>query len=70
MAKGARKFTGFLWAMLIAIVSFFIIYIFFPDVSLKFFGVCMDKDKAAAAVTQAVDEFSDAAIDKAGEILN
>lgn len=45
MSKGTRKITGFLWAMLLAVLSFFVIFIFFQDVSEKAFGVSMDRQK-------------------------
>ena len=64
MAKISRKFTGFLWAMLIAIVSFFVIYIFFPDVSNKFFGVSMkEPERIGEVVQKTVEKGTDAVID-------
>ena len=85
MSKGTRKLTGFLWAMLLAIISFFVIYIFFQDVSLKAFGVSMKHpekigqivsdavktttDKVAGAVSEAVDKVVDKTADKAAEMV-
>ncbi len=64
MSKGARKFTGFLWAMLLAVLSFFIIFIFFQDVSQRFFGVSIKNPKklgetVSKAVTDAVSKTAD-----------
>ncbi len=64
MGKGARKFTGFLWAMILAIVSFFVIFIFFPDVSNKFFGVSVKPEKVAEVVDSAVSSATDAVTEK------
>jgi hypothetical protein len=64
MGKGARKFTGFLWAMIIAIVSFFIIFIFFPDVSNKFFGVSIKPEKVAEVVDTTVETVKDTVTEK------
>lgn len=61
MSKGSRKFVGFLWALIIAIVSFFVIFIFFPDVSTKFFGVSVNKENARKAIDSAASEIKDAA---------
>lgn len=64
MGKGARKFTGFLWAMIIAIVSFFIIFIFFPDVSNKFFGVSIKPEKVAEVVDTTFETVKDTVTEK------
>jgi hypothetical protein len=61
MSKGSRKLVGFLWAIIIAVVSFFVIYIFFPDVSTKFFGVSMkNPERIGQAVSNAADSVADA----------
>ena len=68
MGKATRKLTGFLWALIIAIVSFFVIFLFFPKVSDRFFGVSLsksDKDKAKEAVVQTVSDTADKAVDAA-----
>ncbi len=68
MAKGVRRLTGFLWALLIAVLSFFIIFIFFPDVSNRFFGVSVrgeDVQKVVDAANEKVTE----TVEKAGEAL-
>ena len=84
MGKGARKLTGFLWALLIAILSFFIIFVFFPDVSNRFFGVSIKgedvqrvvkeigdtvNEKVSDAVDKAVDRVSDTVVDAVTEKL-
>lgn len=56
MSKGSRKLVGFLWAIIIAVISFFVIYIFFPDVSTKFFGVSMkNPERIGQAVSNAAE---------------
>jgi len=68
MGKGTRRLTGFLWALIIAIVSFFVIFLFFPKVSDRFFGVSLsksDKEKAKEAVVQTVSDTADKAVDAA-----
>ncbi|MBR5099242.1 MAG: hypothetical protein IK091_08480 [Spirochaetales bacterium] len=67
MGKGSRKFMGFLWALIIAIVSFFVIFFFFPDVSLKFFGTAgrVNKEKVSQAVDNAVNSVGDAVTEAA-----
>ncbi len=71
MGKGSRKFTGFLWAMLIAMVSFFIIFIFFPDVSVKFFGVSMkDPQRVGQVVSETVQNVTDAAAEKVSDAMD
>ena len=68
MSKGTRKFTGFLWAMLLAILSFFIIFIFFQDVSQRFFGVSIkNPKKLGETVSKAVTDAVDKVVDKAAE---
>ena len=67
MGKGSRKFMGFLWALIIAIVSFFVIFFFFPDVSYKFFGTAgrVNKEKVSQAVDNAVNTVGDAVTEAA-----
>ena len=60
--KGTRKITGFLWAMAIAVVSFFIIFLFFPDVSYKFFGVSI-KQPVGKTISEATGKMVDAVTD-------
>ena len=66
MGKGTRKITGFLWALILAVVSFFVIFLFFPDVSNRFFGVSIrksDVDKAKQTAAQTVSDVADKAVD-------
>lgn len=65
MAKGVRKLTGFLWALIIAVLSFFIIFIFFPDVSNKFFGVSVRGEDIQRVVKEAENTITE----KAGEVI-
>ena len=70
MPKTTRKITGFLWAMLIAVISFFIIFIFFPDVSNKFFGVSLrEPQKLGQTVQDAVGTATQTVIDKTTEAV-
>ena len=69
MSKGSRKLVGFLWAIIIAIVSFFVIYIFFPDVSTKFFGVSMkNPERIGQAVSSAAESVAGAVSNAAGSV--
>lgn len=58
---------GFLWALIIAIVSFFVIFFFFPDVSLKFFGTAgrVNKEKVSQVVDNTVNSVGDAVTEAA-----
>ena len=72
MAKAARKLTGFLWALLIAVLSFFIIFIFFPDVSNRFFGVSVkgeDVQKVVETVSETVSDAAGKVAEKAVEAV-
>lgn len=70
MPKTTRKITGFLWAMLIAVISFFVIYIFFPDVSNKFFGVSLKEPaRIGEAVQEAVETTTQTVIDKTTDYI-
>ena len=66
MAKGVRRFTGFLWALLIAVLSFFIIFIFFPDVSSRFFGVSIRGED----VRRVVKDIGDTVTDKVTDVVD
>ena len=72
MGKGSRKFMGFLWALIIAIVSFFVIFFFFPDVSYKFFGTAgrVNKEKVNQVVDEAVNTVGDAVTEAAKEAVD
>lgn len=71
MPKTTRKLTGFLWAMLLAVISFFIIFIFFPDVSNKFFGVSLrSPKKVVQSVQDAVEQTTQSVIDKTTEAVS
>ena len=72
MGKGSRKFMGFLWALIIAVVSFFVIFFFFPDVSYKFFGTAgrVNKEKVNQVVAEAVNTVEGAVTDAAKEAFD
>lgn len=67
MSKSGRKISGFLKAMLLAIISFFVVFFFLPDTSEKLFGVSI---KSSPEVTQKAEELVDEAIDKGSEIVS
>lgn len=69
MGKGTRRLTGFLWAMIIAVVSFFIIFIFFPDVSHKFFGTAIRDPKNIGEAVETGLENASEAISNAAETV-
>ena len=72
MGKASRKFAGFLWALIIAIVSFFVIFFFFPDVSYKFFGTAgrVNKEKVSKAVDEAVSSVGEAVSEAAKDAIS
>ena len=72
MGKASRKFAGFLWALIIAIVSFFVIFFFFPDVSYKFFGTAgrVNKEKVSKAVDEAVSTVGEAVSEAAKDAVS
>ena len=63
---------GFLWALIIAVVSFFVIFFFFPDGSYKFFGTAgrVNKEKVNQVVDEAVNTVEDAVTDAAKEAFD
>ena len=63
--KGVGKFRSFLWAMILAVVSFFVIFLFFPDVSNKFFGVSVKQP-----VGKTVSEATEKVVDKVSDAVN
>ena len=70
MLKGVRKINGFLWAMLLALISFFIIFIFFPNVSDKFFGVSLrEPKKVVESVNSSIEDATSSIKDKATEVV-
>ena len=72
MGKASRKFAGFLWALIIAIVSFFVIFFFFPDVSYKFFGTAgrVNKEMVSKAVDEAVSTVGEAVSEAAKDAIS
>jgi len=70
MAKGVRRLTGFLWALLIAVLSFFIIFIFFPDVSNRFFGVSIRGEDVQKVVKDIGDTVTDTVTEVVDKTVN
>jgi len=56
VSKTGRKISGFFKAMILAIVSFFVIFLFFSDVSEKLFGISI---KGSPEITQKAVEVAD-----------
>lgn len=72
MSKAGRKISGFFTAMIIAVLSFFIVFFFFSDVSERVFGVSFKNSpeltqKASEAVDQAVEKVTDTVTEKVTE---
>ena len=66
MSKTSHKMNSFLWALIIAVVSFFVIFLLFPDVSYKFFGVSVRQPvgkTVSEAAEKMVDKVSDTVTD-------
>lgn len=63
--KGVGKLKSFLWAMILAVVSFFVIFLFFPDVSSKLFGVSIKQP-----VGKTVSEATEKIVDKVSDTVN
>ena len=66
MSKSGRKISGFLKAMVLAIISFFVVYFFLPETSEKLFGVSI---KSSPEVTQKAEEVVEDAKDKVSEAI-
>ncbi|MBR6084317.1 MAG: hypothetical protein IKP61_01710 [Spirochaetales bacterium] len=69
MGKGSHKISGFLWALIIAVVSFFIIFLFFPDVSYKFFGVSV-RQPVGKTVSEAAGKMADKVSDTVSDAVS
>jgi len=67
MSKSGRKISGFFKAMLLAIVSFFVIFLFFSDVSEKLFGTSI---KGSPEIAQKAGEMLDETQKKLTETVN
>ncbi len=44
--KNTGLFKGLLTVLILSIVVYFVIFLFFPNVSLKYFGIAFNKEKA------------------------
>lgn len=67
--KGLGKLKSFLWAMILAVVSFFVIFLFFPDVSNKFFGVSV-RQPVGKTVSEATDKIVDKVSDTVSDVVS
>ena len=61
MAKGKGKVSGFLTAVILAVVSFFVVFTFFPRFSEKYLG--MSFGNKGAEISEAVKDKSASALD-------
>jgi predicted PurR-regulated permease PerM len=66
MSKSGRKISGFLKAMLLAIISFFVVFFFLPDTSEKLFGVSI---KSSPEVSKKAEELVEDAKDTVSETV-
>jgi len=70
MTKGGRKISGFFKAMLLAVLSFFVLFLFFPDVSESLFGVSLrGTPELKEKVTEKVEEMAGQATDAASDAM-
>lgn len=76
MAK--NKMNGFLVALLIAIISFFVIFLFFPNASDRFFGVSLKhgdaditsfKNEVQKTVSESVSNVTELVTEKVTETV-
>ena len=66
MSKSGRKISGFLKAMLLAVVTFFVVFFFLPDTSERLFGVSI---KSSPEVTKKAEELVEDAKDTVSETV-
>lgn len=64
MSKSGRRISGFFKAMLLAVLSFFVVFLFFPDVSESLFGVSLRGNP------ELVDQVTRKAGDIAGSVVD
>lgn len=66
-----HKISGFLTAVIVAIVSFFVIFIFLPEYSEKYLGTSIKTDKKAKqTITEKASELAETASDRLGDFIN
>jgi len=64
MSKSGRRISGFFKAMLLAVLGFFVIFLFFPDLSESLFGVSLrGTPELTEKVTEKVGEVAGSAVD-------
>ena len=66
MSKSGRKISGFLKAMLLAVITFFVVFFFLPDTSERLFGVSI---KSSPEVTKKAEELVEDAKDTVSETV-
>ncbi len=66
MSKSGRKISGFLKAMLLAVVTFFVVFFFLPDTSERLFGVSI---KSSPEVSKKAEELVEDAKDTVSETV-
>ena len=66
MSKSGRKISGFLKAMLLAVVTFFVVFFFLPDTSERLFGV---SNKSSPEVSKKAEELVEDAKDTVSETV-
>lgn len=55
--KNTGLFKGLLTVLILAVLVYFVIYIFFPDTSLKYFNTAFDREKAVEkSITALIDK--------------
>lgn len=69
--KTGRKISGFFKALLLAIISFFVIFLFFSDASEKFFGTSVkNPKKVGEAVQKGVENAADKVSDATDKVVD
>lgn len=59
MAKGKGAFKGFLWAVVICLLSFGVIYFFVPSVSERYFGVSFRNGDVSEVMTESSQQVNE-----------
>lgn len=57
--KNVGFFKGLLTVIVLSVLVFIVIFFFFPDLSLKYFGLCYDREKAVEDMMEAVFDKAD-----------
>lgn len=64
-----HKISGFFTAVILAIVSFFVLYLFFPEYSEKFLGTSIKSDKKAQATVKETKTELSSVKDRLGDLF-